>query len=193
MKNRIALACVAVALSWAGHAAAQQDVSARHQRLADVLQQGERASQGHGKRDAAALAAAARALARMGAQPADGTADLVKQWSEQAVRMGYRKAQDTAFRGRVLGPAYRKVRLDPASEDISYATFLAGQPATVTITAQSGSKVSFAVESPDKTNPCTVTFAKSRQHCAWMPIYTQRYTIRLQSKEAVTDAFVIIN
>lgn len=163
-------------------------------KIAAALLQGEQASQGHGKEDAEALAAAARTLARMGAHPTDGQEDLVTAWSRQAIAMGASPGDAPAFRGRVLGPAYRRVQLSPAQKDVSSASFLAGQQASVTVTPVGKGQVNLHVQGANDSIACTVQRRRDGHRCEWLPLYTERYTITVSAGAgAPVTAFVVLN
>lgn len=202
MRNRNLIGSTVVLLSAISSACAQAPSTAEsaqwppgpEAKIAAALVQGELASQGHSKQDAEALAAAARTLARMGAHPIDGQEDLVTTWARQAIAMGAPPGGAVVFRGRVLGPAYRRVQLSPAQKDVSSASFLAGQQASVTVTPVGNGHVDLRVHGANQSVACTVQRRRDGHLCEWLPLYTERYTITVSAgARAPVTAFVVLN
>lgn len=143
--------------------------------------------------DAAALLAAAEAaptaearaplVARLDALgvhlAADaGSDDPLAGWRSQA------KAGDgTPWRGRALGPAYRRAVVAPGESLVIQQIFLAGQRARIAAqvagTPASG-QVDLAISNPRAEPVCTRQLAP-RASCNWLPIFTERFAIALHN------------
>src|SRR5690349_8626514 len=82
--------------------------------------------------DGRAMLEAARWLEGYGARAAEGAGDLAVRWRALALARGV-KAGDPPFRGRALGPGYRRGRLDPGGAAATDQVFLAGQKAVVAL------------------------------------------------------------
>ncbi len=143
--------------------------------------------------DAASLLAAAEAaptaearaplLARLdalGVRPAEDAAsdDPLTGWRNQA------KAGDGApWRGRALGPAYRRAVVAPGESLVIQQIFLAGQRAQIAAHmagTASGGQVALAISNPRQEPVCTRQLAP-RASCDWLPIFTERFAIALRN------------
>lgn len=164
-----------------------------HERVARLLEEGLRASASNTPADAQRLATVAHTLALLGAHPADGTEDLAQQWSALARARGS-TSETPAYRGRALGPSYRRARIDRRNSDKTSQLFLAGQPAIVTLVPPTHAAISLRVVDPAHRETCEIKHARKRGSCQWTPVYTERYQIAL-STEALSpvDAYVIVN
>lgn len=81
------------------------------------------------------------------------------------------------WRGRVLGPAFRRGMLAPGETVRTEQLFLAGKEATVAVAATKGSAVRLAVTGPDANAVC----AGGNGECRWQPIFTERYAIEVHN------------
>jgi hypothetical protein len=143
--------------------------------------------------DAAALLAAAEAaptaqaraplverLDALGVHLADnaGTDDPLAGWRNQ------HKAGDGApWRGRALGPAYRRAVVAPGQSLVIEQIFLAGQRAQIAAQvagSNPGSQVNLAIMNPREEPVCTRQLAP-RASCNWLPIFTERFAIALNN------------
>lgn len=151
--------------------------------------------------DAAALLAAAEAapsaearapylerLDALGVHLADnaGSDDPLARWRSQ------HKAPDVVpWRGRALGPAYRRAVVQPGESLVIQQIFLAGQRAQIAaqvtgqVTGQASSHgnsgaVAMAISNPRAEAVCTRQVAP-RASCNWLPIFTERFAIALQN------------
>jgi hypothetical protein len=112
-------------------------------------------------------------LERLGVHPIDK--------SEDDPAVGWRKAThlppEQGFRGRVLGPAYRRGWIDAGQTARTEQQFLAGQRATLAVAASPATSLALAVKDPEQTDVCKVGAA----NCSWYPEFTQRYTITIRN------------
>lgn len=143
--------------------------------------------------DAAALLVAAEAaptaearapliarLDALGVHLADnaGVDDPLGQWRSQA-----KAGEGTPWRGRALGPAYRRARVAPGESLVIEQIFLAGQRAQIAAQVAggaSGSQVDLAISNPRAEPVCTRQLAP-RASCNWLPIFTERFNIALRN------------
>jgi len=137
-------------------------------RLADALAQADLAAEAG---DGAGLARSLGAIAALGARPLDPSS--VAQLAEWQGR----SPAPPPLRGRALGPGYRQGVLAPGDDLSLEQTFLSGQKASIALTAPSGSALLLQVIDGSAKPVCTDRAATAS--CRWIPIFTQRHTIRL--------------
>jgi hypothetical protein len=139
-------------------------------RLADALAQADLAAEAG---DGAGLARSLAAIAAIGARPLDpsSTAQLA-EWQN-------RSPAPPPLRGRALGPGYRQGVLAPGDDLSLEQTFLSGQKASIALTTPSGSALLLQVIDGSAKPVCTDRAATAS--CRWIPIFTQRHTIRLSN------------
>lgn len=133
----------------------------------------------------AAPSAAARAplierLDALGVRLADGagTDDPLADWRSQN-----KAGSGTPWRGRALGPAYRRAVVPAGESLVIEQIFLAGQRAQ--IAAQLAGRnpaghVDMAISNPRAQAVCTRQLAP-RASCDWLPIFTERFAIALHN------------
>lgn len=143
--------------------------------------------------DAAALLAAAEAapsaeargplvarLDALGVRLADnaGSDDPLAGWRAQT------KAGDGApWRGRALGPAYRRAVVPAGQSLVIEQIFLAGQRAQIAAQvagSTAAGQVDLAISNPRAEPVCTRQLAP-RARCDWLPIFTERFAIALHN------------
>lgn len=147
-------------------------------RAADALILGE-ASLKSGKADD--LIRATQILTVIGARPADAKADdLVKQWSEIALLQNPELAAPV-YRGRILGPAYKSGTVLGSSSLVVEQLFLAGKKATVALVPSQQSKLTIHVSNSEGAPVCVKPGVKKKASCQWLPIFTDRFEIRIQN------------
>ncbi|MEO5707705.1 MAG: hypothetical protein ABIT10_06675 [Alteraurantiacibacter sp.] len=154
--------------------------------------------------DAAALLALAEAaptaearavyverLDALGVHLADdaGSDDPLAQWRNQP------KSSDSApWRGRALGPAYRRAVVLPGESLVIQQIFLAGQRAQIAAQVsgrgESGA-VALAISNPRAEAICTRQVAP-RASCNWLPVFTERFAIALQNNGTRTASVYLV-
>ena len=83
------------------------------------------------------------------------------------------------MRGRTLGPAVRSGFIAPGQSKSLDQTFLSGRKATIAARSSDGRTVRLGVR--DRSGRETCEKASVRPLCAWVPIYTSRYTISVSN------------
>lgn len=174
------------------HTGENRDV--QHRQLAKALLEGQRAEQAAGTARAQHLQRAALKLTALGARPVEGDDDLAEAWLARAASLGARAPKRIPYRGRVLGPSYKRVRLSATSPVETTQLFLAGTQARITLVTPAKGDAHLQVRAPDDTVACQVASTPDGRDCSWLPLYTQRYRLDLKSPRARwVDAFVIVN
>jgi hypothetical protein len=130
-------------------------------------------------------------LNALGVQLAEdaGSDDPLGQW-----RSAHRTSGEAQWRGRALGPAYRRAVVQPGESLVIQQIFFAGQRAQ--IAAQlSGSGdsglVAMAISNPRAEPVCTRQVAP-RASCNWLPIFTERFAIALQNSGTRTASVYLV-
>lgn len=91
----------------------------------------------------------------------------------------YAGLDETPMRGRTLGPAVRSGFIAPGQSKSLDQTFLSGRKATIAARSSDGRTVRLGVR--DRSGRETCEKASVRPLCAWIPIYTSRYTISVSN------------
>lgn len=141
--------------------------------------------------DHAALLDSAQTLQALGATPAEGQDDLASQWAQEASAHGVTRAA-LAFRGRALGPAYRRGSLAAGSRFSMRQLFLAGQRAQISVASAGRGALSVRVTDAEGGTLCDKPVGAPQADCAWLPVFTDRYDIVIQNGGATTTAFYLI-
>ncbi|MFN4113180.1 MAG: hypothetical protein ACK4GD_04500 [Sphingomonadaceae bacterium] len=127
----------------------------------------------------------ARRLARLealGARPAqDAGEDPVAAWR---ARTG---SAAVPFRGRALGPAYRRGTLAAEGELELTQTFLSGKKAVIAVSSPAGTAPALRVVSASGTIVC-----ESAARCRWTPVFTERYAITLRNTSRQARAYYLV-
>lgn len=127
----------------------------------------------------------ARRLARlssMGARPADGAGDdPVPGWRASA------GGDAVPFRGRALGPAYRRGTLAADGQLELTQTFLSGKKAVIAVSSPGGTAPALRVVSASGATVCD-----SATRCRWTPIFTERYTIVLRNTASKARVYYLV-
>ncbi len=182
MIRPILFLCGVAALVAANAAVAQE------RGLASVLVAGERAE---AAKNAPGLLDAAQALERMGAHPADGTADLAAQWRAEAMAMGAHPTT-APWRGRTLGPAYRRGRVGAHATFTTRQSFNAGQRAEISVATLSGGPLDLNVRDDDDRDTCRVRVSEREGSCSWIPVWTGAYSLSLDNNGDDAAVFYIV-
>lgn len=142
--------------------------------------------------DHAALLDTARGLSALGAAPAEGQDDLAALWTTEA-QAGGAIAPAHRFRGRALGPAYRRGMLGAGGRVTLRQLFLAGQRATISVAPTSGAgHLSIRVQDGQGATLCAKPVGGPQVDCAWLPLFTDRFNIVIENGGAMPAAFYLI-
>lgn len=142
--------------------------------------------------DGAALLDTAQQLRALGAQPAEGQEDLAAIWTQEASAHG-RAEPAFAFRGRALGPAYRRGSLDAGGSVTMRQLFLAGQRAQISLAPSGRSgRLSIRVQDAEGSTLCAKAVGGPQADCAWLPLFTDRYDIVIANGGPESVAFYLI-
>ena len=156
-------------------------------RVADAIAAGE-AALADGK--PAGLAAAARRLDRLSAQPIEGQADLAERWR---VRGGAKDRGGPPMRGRALGPAYRGGQLTAGARIDIEQIFLGGEAAVIVVVPQAGRSLQMRVADVDQSAVCGQTVLSPKTTCRWLPIFTGRFRISVINSGATTARYYLVS
>lgn len=151
---------------------------------ADLLASADAAAAGTDKAAHRALGRSVTALERIGAQAQEGEEDPLPGWRVQAGPA----PSDATFRGRVLGPAYRRGWLEPGAELAVEQLFLGGQAATVAVAAAPSQPLRLSVQGGQASPSCS----GNARDCRWTPIFTERYTIRVRNAGAAKARYYLV-
>lgn len=109
-----------------------------------------------------------------------------------AAWMDFAAIDDPPMRGRTLGPAMRSGSILPGQSNDLSQTFLSGQKATIVARSSEGNSLQLSVY--DNSGGETCTQASARALCAWIPIYTSRYTISVSNPgQTEINYFLVID
>ena len=122
------------------------------------------------------------ALDRFGAHAADAD-DPRPQW-----RAAAKLDVDADYRGRVLGPAFRRGTIAPGGVARIEQQFLGGQRSSIAVSGVPGEGVTVSVRDPDDAAVC----GGERAACSWLPLYTQRYTISIHNAAPHPARFYLV-
>lgn len=126
------------------------------------------------------LRVAAATLVAIGAHPV-ATEDLGSIWS--------RGASSQPLRGRALGPAYRRMLIEPRSSLRLEQTFLAGQRAQIEIVAWDHASFHLEVKDDEGKAVCVTTRTAK---CTWLPAWTTRYRVDLTNPGTKAGTYFLV-
>lgn len=126
------------------------------------------------------------AIDGLGAHPADGAADPLGNWRAKAER-----PQTPAYRGRVLGPAYKAGMLDPGKSLRLPQLFDGGRAARVAVATPGLAGLDFTVLDGEAKPVCPPGKARNRQ-CTWTPLYSGRFEIVLSNPSANATGYYLV-
>lgn len=134
----------------------------------------------------------AQLLDTLGAKPAEGQEDLAALWTREASDHGA-NGSPLAYRGRALGPAYRRGSLNAGGTVTMRQLFFAGQRAQISV-APSGptAKLSVRVRNAEGGTLCAKPVGGPQADCAWMPIFTDRFDIVIANSGPEPAAFYLV-
>lgn len=161
------------------------------ERVASALARGEQA--GSGRVDPDSLAKISHFLLAAGARPADAAApDLATQWAELARAQGVKAP--IPFRGRALGPAYRRGRLAAGKRFALEQLFLAGRSAEVALMPVTPARLTLEITDGSPKPICRRGAANPPASCKWLPVYTKRHSVTVSNLgRAAADYYIVIN
>lgn len=133
--------------------------------------------------------AAARTLAALGARPAvPGEPDLVASWLAQEQGAG----TEPVYRGRMLGPAYRKGLIGAGAEVLIEQVFMAGQVAEVVLSPSGGAQLNLTIAGPGGQEVCKSLVFRPQGRCSWRPPFAGRYRVRINNSGAQDASFFLV-
>lgn len=143
--------------------------------------------------DHAGLLDSAQVLKALGATPVEGQDDLAVMWTDTAHAHGVTRSA-LGFRGRALGPAYRRGSLLAGGSFTIRQLFLAGQRAQISVapTGAGTAGLSIRVLGADGATLCAKPVGGPQADCAWMPVFTDRYDIVIENGGSAPAAFYLI-
>lgn len=142
--------------------------------------------------DHAALLDRVEALQALGATPAEGQDDLAAFWTKEASDHGVASSA-LGFRGRALGPAYRRGSLVPGASLTMRQLFLGGQRAQILVAPAGGAtNLSLRVQGADGSTLCAKPVGGPQVDCAWMPLFTDRYNIVIENGGSAPARFYLV-
>lgn len=145
-----------------------------------------------GAGDHSALLDTAQILKALGATPAEGQEDLAALWTKEAQDHGVTRSV-LGFRGRALGPAYRRGSLGARGSVTVRQLFLAGQRAQISIApAHGAAHLLMRVQGADGNTLCAKPVGGAQVDCAWLPLFTDRYDIVIENSGTVPADFYLV-
>jgi hypothetical protein len=126
------------------------------------------------------LHAAGATLAAIGARPIE-TEDLALAWQQGAPAV--------PLRGRALGPAYRRMLIEPRGSLRLEQTFLAGQRAQIEIVAWDHASFQLEVRDDEGKAVCMISRVAK---CKWLPAWTTRYQVHLSNPGARAGTYFLV-
>ena len=140
--------------------------------------------------DGATLGEKAQLLTALGATPAPGQQDLASLWTSEAQSRGATVAA-LPYRGRALGPAYRRGSVVPGGSVTMRQLFLGGQRAQILVapTNSGDGHLSIKVQGAHGETLCAKPVGGPQANCAWMPLFTERYDIVIENDGAAPADF----
>lgn len=149
--------------------------------------------QGEQNSDAQALRMAAQTLESLGAKPdAEQEDDLSKRWSEQATLMEPSTAVPV-YRGRALGPSYKKGMVSAGSAVITDQIFLAGKKASVALVPLSSKPMSIKISDGAGKSICNRSAVSKPANCEWLPLFTERYRINIHTSASQPVTYYLVS
>ncbi len=107
----------------------------------------------------------------------DSDDDPLAEW-----RSALPKGSTQVYRGRTLGPAYRRAQLPPGESMRIEQIFYAGERAEL-VAQTNGGEVALKVANPRAEAVCDKQLAP-RADCRWLPIFTERFSIELENRSS---------
>ncbi|MGC1271442.1 MAG: hypothetical protein WA842_12695, partial [Croceibacterium sp.] len=106
----------------------------------------------------------------------EGAAQLAR-WRAEATA----PAPDAVYRGRTLGPAYRRASIKPGETIEIEQIFYAGERAEIAAESTGGQPVELEIRTQRDTATPPVCAAKLEPagKCRWLPLFTARFKMKL--------------
>lgn len=143
--------------------------------------------------DADALRTAARTLESLGARPAGEEGDdLSRRWGEQA-KLVDPSTSLPVYRGRALGPSYKKGTVSAVATVSTDQIFLAGQKASVALVPVSSRPMSIRIYDGQGKNICSQSTSSRPANCQWLPLFTERYRIDILTSESRPVTYYLVS
>jgi hypothetical protein len=135
-------------------------------------------------------AAAARLMA-IGAHPATASdQDLASAWRGPTGS----SAAGPVYRGRMLGPAYRRGFVGAGSFVTIEQLFLAGSEAEVVVSPLRAAQLDLAISDTGGQVVCRSAVIRPTARCSWRPPFSGRYQLRITNNgPAEANYFLVIN
>ena len=107
-------------------------------------------------------------------------------------RAQYQAAAGTQpFRGRALGPAYRRTRLAAGETVRIEQIFYAGERAAIAAQTSTSGTVALEISNPRSEAICAQDLTP-RANCSWLPIFTERFAIELENKGTAPASIYLV-
>lgn len=97
----------------------------------------------------------------------------------------------TPYRGRTLGPAYRRASVAPGARLTIDQVFYAGERAEIAAQASNGGNIALAIHNPRNEAVCAKSLSPSA-NCNWLPIFTERFSIELENRGSQPASVYIV-
>ncbi len=124
-------------------------------------------------------------LQASGARALDEDApDRLAQWSTAV------DGDLVPFRGRALGPGYKRGTLSPGASASISQVFLAGRSAEIAVGSQERSPIRLRLYDADGQMKCELDPARARS-CRFTPLFTQRYRIELRNAGRASTVYFL--
>lgn len=121
------------------------------------------------------------------AQGAMAEEDTLSQWREQAAATDQRPP----FRGRALGPAYRRATIQPGETIRIEQIFYAGERAEIAGQSVGGEPVHLDIRNQRTQQVCTAQLQPAGT-CRWLPLFTERFQIDLTNRSKKPASVYIV-
>ena len=149
--------------------------------------------EGEKNSDALALRTAAQILESLGARPdADQEDDLSSRWREQAKLLDPSTILPV-YRGRALGPSYKKGMVSARSAVSTDQIFLAGKKASVALVPLSSKPMSIKISDGEGNSVCNRSAASKPANCEWLPLFTERYRINIHTTASQPVTYYLVS
>ncbi len=138
-------------------------------------------------RDASQRAPLIERLDALNVRLADGAVDdPLGSWRSQ-----HQSTSAEPWRGRTLGPAYRRAQVGAGERLRIEQVFYAGQRAEIAAQASGGGQVALAIANPRAEAVCEQPLSP-RGSCKFLPIYTERFSIELENSGSQSASVYIV-